>query len=379
MSYSQEQIEIQIVDNADLFKQFIELPWQIYEKNSLWVPPLKKQDAELLDQKKHPFWQNATRQLFLAKKADQFVGRIAAIDSKIAHKPHNADCGIFGFFECCNEQNVANALLDATASWLKERGKRAMHGPFNPSTNYTCGLLVDGFALPPALLMPWNPEYYPVVLEKWHLHKEQDLFAYTIDKDHFQIATWLEEELVRIKESENFTCRSTTKATLDSDIAIMLDLYAQSWSNNWGFMPISPDEAKLEIKELGQYLNPDFFVLFWHGEEPIAGMVALPDYNPLLKSLNGSIGLLSPWHWLENRKKIHEQYRILLFGIKPEYQMRGLPLLLLDYFMQKAKINPSLQRVEGSWILESNNLMNGLIEDFSGQLTKRYRIYYRNI
>lgn len=159
----------------------------------------------------------------------------------------------------------------------------------------------------------------------------------------------------------------------------MLAIYRQSWADNWGFSPLSPEEAECHVHDLKGILDPDFFVLFFEGDRPVAGMVALPDMTPLLKRLNGNLGLTAPWHYWRSRRQIRQGIRIMLFGILPEYRLCGLPLLLLDYMLEKARSKPDLAWVEGSWILERNLAMNDLLEDFSAVLAKRYRIYRREI
>ena len=262
---------------------------------------------------------------------------------------------------------------------LAAQGMSFMRGPLNPSANYTCGLLVDGFDLPPVIMMPWNPPYYAELLEGWHLRKEQDLFAYLIERDRLSPPDWLREEVGRLKAEARFTCRTSSKATLAADIRTMLDIYRESWAKNWGFSPLSDGEAEHHVKELKGILDPEFFVLFFHNDEPAAGMVALPDMNPLLKRLNGKLGLSALWHWWQAREEIRGGYRIMLFGIKEEFRLLGLPLLLLDYMLEKARNKPDFQWVEGSWVLEDNVAVDDLIEDFSGRITKRYRIYRREI
>ena len=108
-------------------------------------------------------------------------------------------------------------------------------------------------------------------------------------------------------------------------------------------------------------------------------MVALPDLAPLLRRIKGKLGISTLWHWWQSRTEIRGGYRTILFGIREEFRLMGLPLLLLDYMMEKARQKPDFQWVEGSWVLEDNVPVNELLEDFSGQLTKRYRIYRREI
>ena len=361
------------------FGQFLDLPWAIYAQSPLWTPPIKSQEQELLTPEKHPFWESARRELFLALRDGRPVGRIAAIVDDKYNAYAGETCGSFGFFECENDPEAAHALLDAAKIWLAARGMTFMRGPMNPSANYTWGLLVDGFELAPTIMMPWNPPYYAELLETWHLRKEQDLFAYLIERKSFNPPEWLHEEVTRLKKEGHFTSRTSGKATLAQDIRDMFTLYKESWAQNWGFSPLSDAEAEQHVKELKAVLDTDFFVLFFHNGKPAAGMVALPDMAPLLRRLNGKLGLTAPWHWWQARSEIRGGYRIILFGIREEFRLMGLPLLLLDYMMEKSQQNPDFQWVEGSWVLEDNMAVNDLLEDFSGRLTKRYRIYRREI
>ena len=361
------------------FDLFMDLPWSLYERGSLWTPGLKSQDRELLTPGEHPFWESARRELFLVLRDGRAIGRIAAIVDEKYNAYANEKCGAFGFFECANDPEAAHALLDAAHGWLAKQGMRFMRGPLNPSANYTCGLLVHGFDLAPTIMMPWNPPYYAELLETWHLRKEQDLFAYQIERSRLTPPEWLSEEVTRLKAEARFTCRTSSKATLAEDIRAMLELYKVSWAKNWGFSPLSDGEAEQHVKELKSVLDPEFFVLFFHNNQPAAGMVALPDMAPLLRRLNGKLGISALWHWWQSRAEIRGGYRIILFGIREEFRLMGLPLLLLDFMLEKARQHPHFQWVEGSWVLEDNTPVNDLLEDFSGQLTKRYRIYRREI
>lgn len=365
-------------DKRDL-REFVNLPFRLYPPESPWVGSLIRQDMRLLDSARHPFWRTARRELFLARENGKAVGRIAAIIDEKYNSYAHEKCGAFGFFECVDDREIAHALLDRARSWHLEQGMKFMRGPLNPSTNYTCGMLVSGFEYPPVLMMPWNPPWYPRLLETYPLFKEQDLFAYLIDREKLAPPEWLAEDVARLREENRFSFRTASKATMAGDIRSMLEIYRVSWANNWGFSPLSKEEADELVHELKGIVDPEFFVLFFHGDEPAAGMVALPDLNPLLKRLRGRLGFSTLWHWWQSRPQIRRGYRIMLFGIKPEYRLLGLPLLLFDYLLKTARKRPDLEWVEGSWVLEDNNAICDLIEDFGGVIQKRYRIYRQDI
>ena len=367
------------VSTQSELETFVSLPWEIYRDFPLWVPPIRKEDIALLTPGKHPFWETARRELFLALRGNKPVGRIAAIVDDKSNRYWQEKCGVFGFFECLPDNEAAIELLGSAANWLHSQGMTFMRGPLNPSTNYTCGLLVDGFDVPPGLMMPWNPPYYARMFHRFCMRKEQDLLAYHIYKDRVKVASWLETELARLKEKGDFTFRRSKRSTLAQDVEIMLQIYGESWAKNFAFSPLSEAESKALVKELVSFLDPRFFVLFFHGNEPAGGMVALPNFNPLLKRLNGRMGLSAVWHYLVTRRKIRESYRIMLFGIREKFRLLGLPLLLFDYMLAQARSQADFRWVEGSWVLEDNAAVDDLIEDFGGEACKRYRIYRKDL
>ena len=372
-------IELIEVQNAGQMRMFLELPHAVHREHPLWVPPLRSQERDLLTPGKHPFWENAEGRLFLALRGGTPVGRIAAFRDHKANAYAGRIIGAWGFFECRNDLPAAHALFDAVHDWHAARNAQFLRGPLNPSTNYTCAMLVDGFDKAPSIMMPWNPPYYPILAESWHMRKEQDLFAYLFTREGTQASDMVSKELALVKESGEFSIRLSSKATLKADIALMLDIYGASWADNWGFCPISEAEVARHITELQRILDPELFALFYHQGEPAGGMLALPNFNPLLKALNGSFGISAPWHFLRTRHEVAKGYRLLLLGIKPQYRMMGLPLLVLDVMFDCACKRPDLQWVEGSWSLEDNDQINQLIEDFGGVLDKRYRIYRREM
>ncbi len=363
---------------------FISLPWEIYAGAKHWVAPLKKDERKLLDSARHPFWQKAKGELFLAYRKEKngeekAVGRILAIVDDGYNENAKEKCGAWGFFECQNDLEAAHALFAAAADWLKAEGMEFMRGPLNPSTNYTCGMLVGGFELDPCIMMPWNHTYYPHLVESWHMYKEQDLFAYALSKETLKVPPSLQKQIDIIKDRNEFTWRNASKATMTEDIYCMLDIFQKSWAQNFAFTPMSLDEAKNHVQGLKSVLDPRFFVLFYHKGEPAGGMLALPDMNPLLKRLNGKLGLMTPWHYWCARKEIRGTYRMVLFGVLEKYRLMGLPLLLLQYMMEQSEEYEYFSSLEGSWTLEDNVAVNDMMEDFGGQMTKRYRIYRKEL
>ncbi len=164
-------------DRRDL-KRFIDLPYRLHARDPVWVPPLRRDVELLLSRSKNPFFEHAEAEYFLAERDGEVVGRIAAISNRLHNETHGDRVGFFGFFESIDDQAVANALLTAAADWCRKHGHDVLRGPASFSVNDECGLLVDGFDAPPALMMPHNPRYYMSLLEHAGLTKAKDLWVY---------------------------------------------------------------------------------------------------------------------------------------------------------------------------------------------------------
>lgn len=368
--------EIATVNTKKDLKCFVDLQWDLYADDPNWVPPLKSEVAKLLTPGKHPFWEHSDRELFLLMEGDRPVGRIAAIEDRNFNNYHNDTSGKWGFFECINDVEGANLLFDAARSWLESRGLTYMHGPFNPSTNYEIGTLIDGWETPPVMMMTYNPEYMPALIEATGHAKEKDLNAY-IFEEGYEMPGWLSKLSERVLKKTKITCRQVDMRRLDDEVRLMNDLYREAWADNWGFVPASDAEIAIQAKEMKLIIDPEFAIFLYDGDEPVGVSVVLPDANYLLKMFNGKMGLTSLFKFLRHRGKMVGT-RFILLGIKPGYRKVGVPLVAVDQVIRKVVRDDKYKYMEVSWTLEDNDMVNGLLDKLGGRLYKRYRIYRKN-
>ncbi len=367
-----EAVSIEEVKSTKDLMAFIRLPWKIYQGTACWVPPLVKDQLQRLSPS-HPFRSHSDMILFLAYREGKIVGRIAGIIDHHYVEFHQQKVGFFGFFEAIPEQKVAEALFSRVRSWLKDHGMEKMAGPMNPSTNDECGLLVDCFDEPPCLMMPYNPKYYSSLMDALGLHKAMDLYAYFLSEPSFRL-----DRLNRIteklgKREPQLHIRPLNLRYLADELKIIKQLYNQAWSKNWGFVPLTEAEIDDLAKNLKPLVVPDLVLFAYWGEEPVGFSVALPDYNEVLKHLNGKIGLLGGLKFLYYSRKIGK-IRVMLLGVKHGFQKKGIEgLLYIETF--KRGIRNNYRKAECSWILESNPLMQHGLEAMGGKRHKTYRIY----
>ncbi len=373
---TKQDIYLGEVKNKQDLMAFIRFPWEIYKGDRYWVPPLIK---DLLSKfsPDHPFRSHSEMILLMADKGGRTLGRMAGIIDHHYVKFHQENVGFFGFFESIADPEVAERLLSKVVQWLKEHEMGKMIGPMNPSTNDECGLLVEGFDASPCLMMPYNPRYYPSLLEGFGLKKAMDLYAYWLDQSFF-----LDDRLVRItgrvtRKAPQFWVRPINLRRLDEELRIIQEIYNDAWSKNWGFVPLTDEELNDLAKNLKPLVVPDIVLITYWGEEPVGFSVSLPDYNQVLKHLNGKVGILGALKFLYFSKKIHS-IRVMLLGVKQAFQKKGVEsILYLETF--KRGIKKGLYQAECSWILENNALMQHGLEGMGGKRYKTYRIYELSI
>jgi hypothetical protein len=367
-----KEFKVEEVKNKKDLMTFVQFPWEIYQGDRFWVPPLVK-DQLLKLSPDHPFRAHSEMILFLARRGDKMIGRIAGIIDHHYIEFHQEKVGFFGFFESIPDPEVSGFLLTRVAEWLKEHGMGKMAGPTNPSTNDECGLLIEGFDSSPCLMMPYNPRYYPSLFEGFGLKKRMDLYAYLLEKSFFHLDR-LDRITERLRKREpQLRTRPINLHRLSEELKIIKEIYNQAWSKNWGFVPMTDDEINLLAKELKPLVVPDLVLFAYWGEEPVGFSVSLPDYNEVLKHLNGKIGILGALKFLYYSKKINK-IRVMLLGVKHAFQKKGVEgLLYIETF--RRGIRKGYHRSECSWILEENVLMQHGIEAMGGRRYKCYRIY----
>ncbi len=372
LDMTRQDLRIEEVKNQQGLMTFVRFPWEIYQGDRYWVPPLIKDQLSKFSAT-HPFRSHSEMILFLAYRGEKRVGRIAGIIDRNYIEFHQEKVGFFGFFESIPDATVAGNLLSRVAEWLKRHGIDKMAGPMNPSTNDECGLLVEGFDSFPCLMMPYNPPHYPSLIEGFGLRKRMDLYALLLEESTFHLDR-LDRITERLKKREpRLRVRPIDLRRFGEELKIVKEIYNQAWSKNWGFVPMTDEEIDLAAKELKPLVVPELTLFAYWEKEPVGFSVSLPDYNEVLRHLNGKIGPLGALKFLYYSKKIRK-IRVMLLGIKRAFQKKGVEgLLYIETFRNGTR--KGYHQAECSWILEENILMQHGIEAMGGKRYKTYRIY----
>ncbi len=366
-------IEVKKVTTQNDLNQFIKFPWKIYKGDRNWVPPLIMEQKKLLNQNKNPFFNDAEADYFLAFNDGQVAGRIAAIRNNTHLKYHKDDSGHFGFFECINDQAIADELFNAAKDWIKKKELKYMKGPANPSSNDVYGMLVEGFDDSPRLLMPYNPKYYINLCEGYGLQKAKDLYAWKIQSDKILASEKLKRGQEIVKKRYSLTISQLDMKNFQKDLEKFKYVYNKAWAPNWGFVPMTEEQIDAMAKEMKPLAEPSL-VLFGEIEGKLVGAaLVMLDYNQIFKDMNGKLFPLNFIKLFTQKKKI-KWLRILTLGIIPEYQKRGLDTVFYWEILHRG-IALNIHQGEASWVLEDNEMMNRGLELMNAERYKKYRIW----
>lgn len=367
-----QNLKIKKVESNRDLTEFVMLPWKIYQNDPNWVPPLIADVKETLDKKRNPFFCHADCELYIAQSNNETVGRVAAIVDYNYCKYHKKNVGFFGFFETVNDYSVAEALLNAVVKYHKDKMLSEIYGPTNPSLNDEAGFLVSGFDSPPMIKMSYNPSYYLDFVEKFGFRKIKDLYAYLIDVDKEP-----PEKLVRVVESiknrQDIKVRPVNLRKLKDDLVKIKEIYNNAWSNNWDFAPMTEQEIDYLAKKLKSIVVPEIVPIVEIAGEPAGMSIGLPDYNQVLKRLNGRLFPFGIFKFLKYRNKITSA-RLWALGVKDKFRNIGIDALLYyETFLGARK--KGYKWGEVSWILEDNiNIIRPILL-WDAKLYKTYRVY----
>lgn len=372
-------IDVERVEGRKGLSRFIEVAWTVQAgRGTPWVPPLRATVRDLLDRKKNPFYANADRALFIARRDGVPVGRIAAIENRWHNAHHRDRVGFFGFFECHEEQDAADALLRAAEAWLSDRGLDRVRGPMNPSMNHECGLLVDGFEHRPVIMTPWNPPYYMTLLGAAGYDGVQDLLGYWVPAgDRLAVPERVARLAERARRKSGITFRELDVTTLEEEAQNVLELYNEAWDGNWGFVPPTWEEFWHTARDLKAVLADGFSFVAEANDEVVGFMMIAHDVNEVLRKMPS--GRLWPWNIVRLWRGIPQvlRGRVVLLGLRSEFRNRGLFPLFAHEAARRA-LDIGAEGAEASWVLADNRSLVDPLDAMGLEPYRRWRIYERS-
>ncbi len=365
-----------VADRKDL-DRFINFPYQFYKDDPNWVPPLRSEIKAQFNPAKNPLLDHCDYQLFLLLQKGKVIGRIAAFVDQLAVDFWGEKIGLFGYYECIHDKGASQALLEAGADWLRERGMELMRGPWT-FVSEEWGLVVEGFSPPPCIMAPYNPPYYEDHFISFSLTKIKDLLCYYISgQEGYQIPDRILKLTDRVADRYGVKVRMVDMSRYDQEVQVILELSNTSIIDNWGYSPVTEAEADAMARDLKQIVQARGVLIAEDAAgRPIGFAIALPDINQLIKDLNGR---LLPFGWLKLLWGIPRlrSYRMFALGVIPEYHGLGIDSLIYRALYESLYC-PQIW-MEINYVLEDNVHMNNAIKKLDAKPLRRYRIYQRKI
>ena len=379
-------ITLKRVESAADRKAFVDLVWKLYAHDPHWVPPLKSEMLGLIGgEKSNPWFGHAEAAFWLALKDGEVVGRISAQVDQLVIAPGapgaGPGTGHFGMFECIDDDAVAEALFDAAEDWLRQKGMTRAMGPFSLSVWDEPGLLVQGFEGPPTVMMGHHLPTYERMVAARGYQGVKDLHCWSLPIG--QPFPEMVQRIVAFSErNAKLVTRPVDKSKFDQEAALILDILNDAWSDNWGFVPLTP----AEIAYVGKKLKPIIFeglvrVAEYEGV-PVGFMITLPDINELTRDLNGN---LFPFGWAKLLWRLRapkvKRMRVPLMGIRKSLQGHRVASLMafqmIEYIRRVAVTEFGASEGELGWVLEDNGPMRSVADAIDSHVTRTYRIYER--
>ncbi len=372
---------MQVIEVADKHSKnsFHELPYKVYKNDSNWIPQLRMMVENVFDPQKNNALQNGQAKRWLVYKSDQCVGRIGAFYTSSYSNEFEQATGGLCFFECIDDQRVADLLFDAARDWLLTLDVEAMDGPINIGENFfNWGLLVDGF-MPQSYGMNYHPGYYRKLWENYGFKTYYEQYSYHLDitspdlpERFWKIAAWMAK-----KPGYRFEKFSFKKQ--EKYIADFLTIHSKAWKKHDNFKPIDPQDLRDMLRESKVLVDEDFIWFVYHNNKPIAFFMMIPDFNQLLKRFwNGKMNLFRYLRMIYlKRKKIINRCRVLVMGVVPKFQKTGIESGVFWQIRQVLLKKDWYNEMELSWVGDFNPKMISIFDATGGvhsktHLTLRY-------
>ncbi len=362
-------------------RNFLDVVRTIYDGDSSYVRPLDMEIEQTLDPKKNPFFDHGDAASFVAYRDGVPAGRITAQIDFDHLARHRDETGFFGFFETIEDPQVAEALLREAERWLSARGMKRARGPLNLNVNGELGCLVEGFDEPPMLMMTHHRKYQGGLAERAGYTKVKDFFAWKYLPGEVPArAQRAHDDIAALPE---VTIRPVDPEGVLGDVRIIMDIFNDAWSDNWGFVPATEREIRKMADDMKLLLLPEIAFIVSIDGEPAAVSVGLPNVNELISDLDGKLGPLGLAKILWRLKvRGPKSGRLFILGIKKKWRTvrkyAGLSAYLYVRMNQAAHLL-GMNRAELSWTVEDNGPINAGIKLMGGKVYKIYRLYERTL
>jgi hypothetical protein len=363
-----------VTRQADL-KKFIYLPDKIHRAHANWVPPIYADERRYFDPRKNRAFTYCDAVLALAYRGPRLVGRIMGAVNRRYNELRGEKNARFSCLECCEDEEVAHALLDYVEEWARGRGMEKVVGPLGFTEQDPEGFLVEGFEYEPTIATYYNFECIPRFLEAKGYTKELDYVVYKVDVPE-EIPEFYRKVYDRVLKRGEYTLTEFRgKKTLKKYILPILGLMNETFQDLYGYAALDEAEMRTLAKQYLPVVDPRFIKVVTKGERVVAFVIGIPNMSSGIRRARGRLFPLGIIHILRAAKKA-KQLDLLLGGIKKEDRGKGLDVLMGTAMMRSAR-EAGFTHMDSHHEMETNVKVRAEMERMGGELYKRYRIFQK--
>jgi hypothetical protein len=384
---SRSEISIEPVTDKRGREAFVDCGRAFSDRLENFVPQIRSEQLELVDPDKNPFFGHARAQLFIARRAGKAMGRIAAHIDELAlamppEQGFGPGTGFFGYFDA-EDEAIARALLTTAESWLAQQGMTRVLGPISLSIWEEPGLLVRGQNHPPMIMMGHHPAHYAGWIEAAGFARAKTLYTYDLDISR-EFPPLVQRIVQSGHKNARINVRRVDKSRWDSEVAIVLGILNDAWSDNWGFVPFTPEEVAYAGKKLRPIIKEELNMIAEVDGRPVAFMLTFPDVNGALAKIKGKLFPFGWFHmlrWLRN--PMGAGMRVPLMGVLKELHnsrlASQLAFMMIETIRLEARGRYNSTRGELGWVLEDNQGMVAIADTIQSKINREYAIYERKL
>jgi len=369
-----QKIDIQ---EKRMFAEFANLTRDLYANVDAWVQPLTREMRRKLDPNLSAFASYGTVQLLgVYDEQHSLIGRVAAIVNPAHKEMYGEATGFFGLFEIANNPEASILLLSEVERVLGEAGCDRIIGPVNLTTNDETGFLLDGYDRPPTFMCNYCHPYYHGLMEQWGMRKLMDVFSYETKHGHVFPSKYY-RVVERVSRGSRVKLDRFDRRRAKDQIKQIRYIYNESFKDTYCFVPISEGEARELADGLLSFADLNLVWIASYDNQPVGFILGFPDINEVFIHMNGRVGLIGLIRLLSARWSV-KGVRVAAFGVLPQFRSLGIEAALVYKVHQRINTRP-YKRIEFSVVMENNVRMRRILEAFGFELTKKYRLYQKEL
>jgi hypothetical protein len=359
-------------------QQFLDLPNKIYRDIPQWVPPLSNDTSHIFDTKHNPFYRHSEAVFFLALSADgAAIGRLSVINNRHFNQYNHEQSAFFYLFECTDDPDASSGLFEAGFTWARASGLTKILGPRGFSSLDGLGLLVQGFNHRPAFGIPYNPSYYPSLVETAGFTPHGDIVS-----GYLSASMEFPEKIHRIsalvqKRRGLTIARYHSRRDLRQLVPRLKDLYNGMIVGTTDNVPITDEEARSIADQILWFANPRLIKVIMKDANPVGFLFAYPDISAAVQR---TCGCIFPFGWIDLLLEMRRTKWVNIngAGILEEYRGLGGTAILFSE-MQKSILEGGFEDAEIVQIGVENDRMQRELRDLGIDFYKTHRIYLRSL